>query len=39
MKTNELLGLLIPGIILLPVIIFASAIFIKAMWIVLKSMK
>jgi hypothetical protein len=39
MKVNEILGLVIPGLIILPMIVMISAIFVKAMWSVFKSIK
>lgn len=39
MKANEILGIVIQGIIIIPMVIMVSAIFVKQMWIVFKSMK
>jgi len=39
MKANEVLGIVIPSIILLPMMVMVSAIFVKKMWIVFKSIK
>ena len=39
MKANEILGIVIPGLILLPMVIMVSVIFVRAMWVVFKSIK